>query len=393
MDSALLYAVLVLAVAAGWLMGRFGRRRQRDAEGIRYLPSVNALADELNTQQTERFLQSLAVSPETFDLHVSLGGLLRKRGEVERAIRVHQNLLAHPILQKAQVQQAHLELARDYIAAGLLDRAERLLIELTQNSEQREPALTLLVEIYQQERDWPAAIERLRELQACCRRRGGDGRREQLAQALAHFHCERAEESLARGELALASSMLAEAIASDPRCVRASLLEADVCLRRGDAARARQILVRIAEQDAELVVESLPALDAVFRALDDLAALRDYLLDSYRHWKSSRVLLAAVELTRELEGEAAAVRLLVERLKARPTLVGLRRLIELELERAPLAARDNLRILYGLVSDLLSRKPMYRCNHCGFSAKRLHWLCPACKSWNAIRPIHSVEGD
>lgn len=393
MDSQLLYVLLVVAVGLGWVLGRWGHRRRAEATPLRYLPSVNSLAEDFSTQQTERFLQNLEVSPDTFELHLGLGTLLRKRGEVERAIRVHQNLLAHPILQKVQVQQAHLDLARDYIAAGLLDRAERLLVDLSLTGEQRESALSLLIEVYQQERDWLSAIECARELKQVCRRRGGDGRKERLAQSLAHFFCERAEEEVGRGAYSAARELLHDALAEDGRCVRASLLEADVAVAMQDLAGARQALLRIGEQDASLVSESLERLDRVFRATGDLAGLRDHLVECYRHWKSSRVLLAAVELTRELEGDGAAVRLLVERLRARPTLVGLRRLIELELERAQGGARDNLRILYGLVSDLLSKKPMYRCEHCGFSAKRLHWLCPACKSWSTVKPIHSVEGD
>ncbi len=393
MDSHLLYILLVVAVAIGWLLGHWGGRRKAGAETLRYLPSVSSLEEDFSTQKTERFLQTLEVSPDTFEMHVGLGTLLRKRGEVERAIRVHQNLLAHPILQKGQVQQAHLELARDYVAAGLLDRAERLLVDLSLHPEQREPALSLLTEIYQQERDWLRAIDCARELQLVCRRKSGDGRRERLAQSLSHFFCERAQEALQRDDVEQARALLREALVEDARCVRASLLEADAAVACGDYPAARQALLRVMEQDASLVSESLERLDRVFRQLGDLIGLRDYLLECYKHWKSSRVLLASVELTRELEGDAEAVRLLVDRLRARPTLVGLRRLIELELERAQGGARDNLRILYGLFSDLLSKKPMYRCEHCGFSAKRLHWLCPACKSWSTIKPIHSVEGD
>lgn len=406
MNDLLLFALLFAAVAMGWYLGR---RVSTGAASTSALPSeyyegLNYLLDDRPDGAIDSFIESLEVNSETLETHIALGNLLRKRGEVDRAIRVHQNLLARPSLPRKQVHLAHLELARDYISAGLLDRAERLLLDLVaESAEQRVTSRRYLLDIYQSEREWQRAIEVATDsLPRKMPRKtllGAGATAEQcgigqpVPVVLAHFYCELASEKMAVGELQVARSLLESALAKDGQCVRASIMLGEVEYKAGHFKQAVRALRRVRQQDTDYLPETIPALRLCYQQMDDVKSLQAYLEDSLDANSSVDVLLAVADDVCAADGKAAAAEFLSARLAARPSLRGLAKLINLQVDVTHGSARDNLGLLQILVDGLIRERPAYRCTHCGFSGLHLHWLCPGCKYWGSIKGIRGGAGD
>ena len=395
MNDLLVFGLLFVAIGIGWFLGR--RSTAAGAGGAelpsQYYKGLNYLLDGRPDGAIDAFINALEVNSETLETHIALGNLLRKKGEVARAIRIHQNLLARPSLPRAQVHQAHLELARDYISAGLLDRAERLLLDLVEESpEQRRASRRHLLEIYQSERDWQQAID---QATALLPRKSllkgsaasGSDRGQPVAVSLAHFHCELAEEKRGAGDLAAARSLLQQALNHDKQCVRASLLLGEVELQSGNPKQAIKVLRRVKQQDPDFIPETIATLRRCYEQLGDPAAMNGYLRECLEVNPGAPVVLAVAEDLMQAEGPDAAGEYLSQQLAAQPSLRGLSRLISLQLDAAEGRARDNLDLLQVLVERLIAERPLYRCSHCGFAGQQLHWFCPGCKYWGTVKTL------
>lgn len=392
-----LFILVFTAIACGWLLGRFAVGQPAipgtAANAYRqYFRGLNYLLNDRADEAIDTFVDSLEVTKETLETHVALGNLMRRKGEVERAIRIHQNLLARPNLPPLQLQQAHLELARDYISAGLYDRAERLLRDLVQGSEELRPvSLRHLVEIYQAERDWAKAIETATRLLP--RRNlflSAPDPDPELEGAIAHFHCELAQHALERNEFDGARAHLKQALIRDPKCVRASLLSGLLEYRAGLFRAAIDALQQVPRQNAALIPETLDTLRACYDALGAREQLVDYLRQCLAQHPSTRLVLAIGEELALRESPAAASAFISEQMRTRPTLRGLLALMAAQRE-AP--AEPNQDMLQALLQKLVLSKPAYQCHRCGFSGRQIHWLCPSCKQWNTVQPIGGAEGD
>lgn len=399
MNDVALFILLFVAIAAGWVLGRRALLSAAKAEDSVALPSqyykgLNYLLDGRPDGAIDEFIDSLEVNSETLDTHIALGNLLRRNGEVDRAIRIHQNLLSRPSLPRRHLHHAHLELARDYISAGLLDRAERLLQDLVlESAEQKNTSLKHLLEIYQDEKDWEKAVEVAKGLlprKSLLSSAQGD---RQVLVALSHYLCEMAEVCMQSNDFQRARGLLKEALDYDKKCVRASLLMAEIESRCGNYKLAIKALKRVRFQEVEYIPETVELLHKCYLALDDRAGLHTYLKDCMEFYPSVTLLMVMAKDIRQNEGDESAAAFIGKQLKARPSLKGLSQLIELHVANATGAARDNLELLQQLVEQLISHKPAYRCNHCGFSGRQLHWLCPGCKQWGAIKAIRGTEGD
>lgn len=394
-----LFILLFVAIAAGWMLGRRTLLSTSKAEKGLALPSqyykgLNYLLDGQPDGAIDEFIDSLEVNSETLDTHIALGNLLRRNGEVDRAIRIHQNLLSRPSLPRRHLHHAHLELARDYISAGLLDRAERLLQDLVlESAEQKNTSMKHLLEIYQGEKDWEKAVDVAKGLlprKYLLSSAQGD---RQVLVALSHYLCEIAETCILSNDLQRARSLLKEALEYDKKCVRASLLLAEIESRCGNFKLAIKSLKRVRFQEPEYIPETVELLHKCYLALDDRSGLHDYLKDCMEFYPSVTLLMVMAKDIRQNEGDESAAVFIGKQLKTRPSLRGLSELIELHVANATGAARDNLKLLQQLVGQLISHKPSYRCNHCGFSGRQLHWLCPGCKQWGVIKAIRGTEGD
>lgn len=399
-NDLLMFALLFAAIGIGWWLGR----RSASAAGPdlpgQYYKGLNYLLDGRPDGAVDAFINALEVNSETLETHIALGNLLRKRGEVDRAIRIHQNLLARPSLPRLQVHQAHLELARDYISAGLFDRAERLLLDLVKNSpEQRRASQRHLLEIFQSERDWVRAIEVATALLPRKSLLGGPvpeqrgASAQPVAVALAHYHCELAAEQLERGNAGEAHAELVQALAKDRRCVRASIMLGQVEYQSGHYKQAIKALRKVRQQDPDYIPETIPTLRDCYRELGDRRALRQYLEDCLQASPTAPLVLAVADDLRETDGDDAAVKFLSQQLARYPSLRGLSRLIGLQMQNTEGSIRNNLTLLELLVDRLIAERPTYRCGHCGFAGRQLHWFCPGCKHWGTVKSIRGNRVD
>ncbi|AHF04975.1 hypothetical protein MARPU_14825 [Marichromatium purpuratum 984] len=378
----ILFLLLPVAAASGWWLARHERpapRRSRRAAHPSFLRGLNYLLDEQPDKALDMFIELAEVDDETVETHLALGSLFRRRGEVDRAIRIHQNLMARPSLDAEQRGYALLELGQDYMSAGLLDRAELLFQELAGLGLHRQRALAGLREIYQQERDWERCLEVAEQL-----RPGGES---VLDAEIAHYHCELAEEARRRGEHERVRAQLARALQIDPECVRASMLEARVALEEGEPQRALALFRGLVERHGAYLPEILPALIEALERVpgeDPLAVLEGL---AARHPSPALVVTLAERVAAE-RGRAEALDLLCAHLRRFADLVGLERLLALELTELPDAADvHRLERALAVIRHLAARQPAYQCDHCGFQARSLHWQCPSCKRWGSVVPV------
>lgn len=385
----LLWLLLPVAAASGWFAARRGRSQETVRQGPElssdYFKGLNYLLNEQPDKAIEVFIKMVEVDSETVETHLALGNLFRRRGEVDRAIRIHQNLIARPTLSRDQRAQALLELGEDYMRAGLFDRAENLFLELTELGAHTERALHHLVDIYQQEQDWDKAISMCRRLE--------DTTGRPMRHVIAQYYCELAERAMQDRDRALAMQMIKRAFAYDRNCVRASMLLGRLEALQGDYKAAVKAYRRVPDQDVEYTSEIIEPLDECYQRLGDKAAMTAFLRDIVKRYDGISPMLALARQVQEEEGEAAAVDFITEQLHKRPSVRGLNWVIELSMAHSTGEARDNLVLLQDLTQKLLEDKAIYKCQMCGFTGKHLHWQCPSCKSWNTIKPIQGVAGE
>jgi lipopolysaccharide biosynthesis regulator YciM len=388
-EIGLFWLLLPLAALVSWTLARQGMERRRGAQVDRlrstYFRGLNYLLNEQQDKAIEVFLQIAEVDSDTVETQLALGNLFRRRGEVDRAIRVHQALVSRPKLPAEQKTQALLELGEDYMRAGLLDRAETLFADLVGVGAGAPRALAHLVAIYQQERDWHKAIEHARRLEQV----SGESR----AREIAHFHCELAEQALARKDVMEARRQIDEAFATEPGSVRALILLARIALAAGDHMAAARAYEQVVERDIEFVPEVLNTLLACYATLGEHHRAEAMLRSLIERYPGISPVLALARLIETRESADVAARFLAEQLRRRPSVRGLGALIELESRRGDGRDASTLSLLGELTRQLAEGHPVYRCTRCGFGARSHHWQCPGCKSWGSVRPIHGATGD
>ncbi len=385
----LLWLLLPVAAASGWFAARRGQRRnparRRGELSTEYFTGLNYLLNEQPDKAIEVFIRMVEVDSETVETHLALGNLFRRRGEVDRAIRIHQNLIARPMLSRDQRAQALLELGEDYMRAGLFDRAENLFLELIELDAHTERVLHHLVDIYQQEQDWEQAISMCRRLE--------DTTGRSMRDVIAQYYCELAERAMHDKDRALAMQMVKRAFGYDRGCVRASMLLGRLEAVQGDYKAAVKAYKRVPDQDVEYLSEIIEPLQECYQKLGTPEAMAPFLRDVLKRYDGISAMLAMAQHIREQEGVEQAVEFVTGQLRHRPSVRGLNWLIELSLEHSTGEARDSMLILRDLTRKLLEGKPIYKCHMCGFAGKQLHWQCPSCKAWNTVKPIQGVEGE
>lgn len=386
------FILVVAAIGIGWGLGRFSRRssavEKKDTFPASYYRGLNYLIGQRTDQGIETFVSSLEVNGVTLETHIALGKLMRRKGEVDRAIRIHQNLLGRSSLSAEQQHSAHFELARDYQKAGLLDRAERLLQELVVNAaELRQKSLVLLTDIYDEEKEWQQAIDTGRQLLPKRRIVQRSYEQNAMARRLAYYSCELAQAALDSGDHRETVRQLERASAFDRQCIRAGMLEAEHLLGLGKARQGIKVLERLVGQNPRFMVVVLPLLGRCYEAEGDVPGLHRYLRGFLEQHESTAVALRIAEdlCLQGAEGEASS--LLATEMARQPTLRGMSRLIELNLDSTGGNVDDPLSSLHTLIERLGENKPAYRCDDCGFSGQQLHWQCPSCKKWGSVAPI------
>lgn len=386
----LIWLLLPIAATCGWFASRWTQRadpNEKVRSGLRadYFKGIDYLLNDQQDKALDVFIRVLEVDASTAETHLALGNLYRRRGEVDRAIRIHQNLMARSELDSTQRAEALLELGQDYLSAGLLDRAEDLFRELVDTGQFTVQALRQLIDIYEQERDWPKAIEAAQDLE----RETGTA----LGNVIAQYWCELAERARLSGELSVAEDAANQAKTCFPACVRASILQGDILLASGQPGAAFEAYKHVEAQDVEYLSEVIEPMRRAAQANNDLDRLIHYLRHVMQTYGGISATLALAELTEAEVGRSEAAAFMAEQLRVRPSVRGFDHLLELEIGTPASEQREYAHTLKTLISQLMANRPIYKCGHCGFPARAVHWQCPGCKHWNTVKPIQGVEGE
>ena len=346
-----------------------------------YFQGLNFLLNEQPDRAIEAFVDAVKIDPQTIELHFALGSLFRRRGETERAIRMHQNLVEREDLPQDLKLQALSELGQDYLKAGLLDRAEEVYDKLCESSMVKNAKRNLL-EIYQLEKDWGKAINIAGELPDIASQK-----------EIAEYYCELAAAEMIRSRSDSASAYLKTALEQNRKCVRASLLQGDIEVQQDRTEAAIAYWQRIEQQDPTYLALVAQRLLDAFRKLErrdeGLQLLQGYL----ERYPSLDLLDVVFQLVLESEGADAAYALVRDELKRNPTLLGFDKLIEARLLISPPEARADLDLAKSIVQGYTRRLARYRCDNCGFKARQFYWRCPACGGWETYSPKRTEEFD
>ena len=381
------WLLLPVAALSGWWIGRLNQEKERSPKNIHpeYFKGLNFVLNEQPDKAIEVFIRMTEVDSETVETHLALGNLFRRRGEVDRAIRVHQNLIARPTLNQDQRAHALLELGMDYMRSGLLDRAEKLFLELVNLGLYLNEAYSHLLEIYQQEKDWENAISVAKKNEIISG--------ENFSPIIAQFYCEIAENDLNIGKINNAKEKIDDAISFNSKCVRASIIEARIFQLKGKIDYAIKSYKRLEFQDSTYLTEAISPLYDCYKEKENINEFIKYLRELVKKYSNIDTLLTLTELIAEYESEDVAINFIFQELRNRPTVQGVDKLVEYTLNKSEGVTYEYLSAIKQLTTKLIEKKPTYKCSNCGFDAKMLHWQCPGCKHWESIQPIFGVSGE
>ena len=386
----ILFLLLPIAAAYGWYMGNRSaqqdKQKQSNQISRQYVTGLNLLLSDQSDKAVDHFIELLQVDNETIDTHLALGNLFRSRGEVDRAIRIHQNLISRSGLTIDQKNIALQQLAKDYMASGFLDRAEKIFEQLVDEPDHREGALQQLVAIYQQTREWNKAIHYASLLVKMGRKR--------MRTSIGHFWCELAMQEKADGNHSLAIQNFKRALSEDPKCVRASIALGKLYLDDEDYKNTIKYMEMVLDQDSDFISEVLPILADCYHHLDQEDELLNFLRQCIVNKAGVSAELMLAQMVAKHDGAGAAQELLTRQLVKNPTMKGFYRLMDYHLAEAEEGrAKASLATLQKLVGEQLKVKPHYRCRKCGFSTHSMYWHCPSCKGWGTIKPIRGLDGE
>lgn len=381
-DTVLLLLLFAAAAGLGWYFARrtagrvaAGSPRQVSAE---YFQGLNYLLNEQPDKALEVFIRMVDMDADTVDTHFALGALFRRRGETERAIKVHQNLVARPDLPREARARALTELAEDYFKAGLFDRAEQVYAQVARGTAQRDAGLRGLVRIYELQRDWEKAIGAMDQLVMTDRDAGGA--------VVAHYCCELAQEAVARGDLLAARHWLKRAQGAHRDNVRGAMMRAAVAQREGDHALALRLYEQALERDGGFLVDVLPELRRSYAELGRAGAFERWLAEALQRHPGWRAGVAFAAITDGSFDDPVSRQCVVDFIAGNPILTEI-----LETLRPTLESEGGKEAAVRRISRAMRRiakaSPRYRCGVCGFSGNALYWQCPSCRTWDTTRPV------
>ncbi|MEM5273859.1 lipopolysaccharide assembly protein LapB [Cupriavidus taiwanensis] len=395
---------LPLVFGLGWMAARFDVRQMMSEQGTlprSYFKGLNFLLNEQPDKAIDAFVEVARLDPETTELHFALGALFRRRGETERAIRVHQNLATRPDLPEPEREHALFELGEDYLRAGLLDRAEESLRRLM-SGPYAASAKRVLLELYEVEKEWQKAIDAARELQTL--------EQKSYSLQIAQFCCELAQDALQRKRPEDAVKWLNQAVAENPANVRAPILLGDVAAAAGDARAALGHWLGIERQDASFLPLVAERVVKAYATLNEQGVALEWLRGLLKGKLAPEVLDTAYKAELEVNGPEAAARLMREQLRRQPTLLALTKYFEAQAAVAAVPAAQAAAVEAAAgqgegaedgdearettaIRDLLQLRTRnlarYTCRECGFRARLFYWQCPGCNRWETYAPRRS----
>ncbi len=381
------YVFFPVVALGAWLFGRRSYLRDRLGFPVRfqrdYFRGLNFLINEQPDKAVDVFIKLMEIDSDTVETHLALAGLFRRRGEVDRAIKIHQNLIARPQLDQHHRHQALLALGEDYLSAGVLDRAEKIFLELSEHDKHDGQSLLLLLQIYHLEKEWDKAIKIAQRLAVF----SGSSYRLNIA----HYYCELSDEMLQKHRLQEAKRYLQKAQSIDRHCVRAYLLEAKAAVLAQDYTVSIRAFERVMDEDPNYVTEILDNMAMCYEQCGQQEAFAQYL---QRIFSATPFVDIAAYLSKTLyqqHGLQTAIDFLENYVATHGSLWALTPLIQCYADSASVPDAQKLLKLERHLEALLSGQSTYRCLQCGFSGTTLHWLCPSCQTWSSTKPIRSID--
>ena len=392
----LLFLLLPIAALYGWYMGQ--RSAKKDQETVNnkfsreYVTGLNFLLSNQQEKAVDLFLSMLQkqesenqISTESqFEAELTLGNLFRSRGEVDRALRIHQALVNSPDYSFEQKLLAKQQLAKDFMVAGFYDRAENYYIALIDEPEFATHSLAQLTIIYQKTREWKNAINVSEKLLKIAP--------ETDKIPLSHFYCEYAQAVKFDDKNAFIEA-LNKALEYYPQSTRASMMLGDFYLEQEEYPKALIYFEQILQQDPDYISEVLTRVKRAYLALNDMHSYELFLIRANQVKHNGSVDIALTEFIEEKDGINAAHSKLYQQLSNHPNLITFHRFIRYQADFAEEGSgKESLILLHNMVGNQIKRSFQYRCLNCGYQSYRLMWHCPSCNQWEKIKPIQSIDG-
>lgn len=369
-----------VAFALGWMASRYDLNKllSESANLPRsYFRGLNFLLNEQPDKAIDAFIEVAKLDPETVELHFALGNLFRRRGETDRAIRVHQNLRSRNDLPVSERDHALFELGQDFLKAGLLDRAEETFHMLAEGDYALDAQRALLT-IYEIEKDWTKSIDTAARIEAMGAPR--------LTTEISQFHCELAQDALQRKSAELAAEHLRDALAVNPQNARAAILSGDTAAAAGDHRAAIEHWRRIETQNPAYLPLVADKLMKSYAALDRAAEGAELLTGYAQRYPSNDLLDVVYQYVAQLRGNDVAHALARSQMEKAPNLSGMLHLLDAQIAAADEPRRSELEMMRALVKQRTKNLPRYTCQNCGFRARLFYWQCPGCSGWETYAP-------
>ena len=384
----LLFLLLPIAAAYGWYMGDRNAKQKYIDQSNRlsreYVDGLNFLLSNQKDKAVDLFLDMLKEDEGTLEAHLTLGNLFRSRGEIDRAIRIHQALLESSSLTFEQRLLAIQQLGRDYMGAGLYDRAEEMFLQLIDEEDFQQSALQQLIIIYQSTSEWINAINIATKLVKL----GNEKYKIYIAQ----FYCELASLAIANDDLDKAYNLLQKSSAADPNCARTSLMLGRILIVQNRTEEAIESLKQILQQDKAFIGEALPLLNECYNKLNKQEEFKQFLQLCVDKDTGNVAELMLADIIEKQNGLDSAQYYMYRELLKHPNLKGFYRLMDYHVADAEQGkAKESLLLLRNMVGEQIKIVPNYRCQKCGFTVNTIYWLCPACRSWSTIKPVRDFE--
>ncbi len=368
--------VLPLVFFAGWLFSkRRGKRVRRQLRfSNEYFQGLNYLLNDEQDKALDIFIKLVEMDWDTVDTSLALAAIFRRKGEIDKSIKLHQSLLARPSLPAEYKSRVLLELGRDYQLAGWLDRAEGLFNEVLKDSIYSQDALQHLIDVYQQEQEWQAAIDVAEQYQ---KQAGID-----FSTRVAQFYCELSEQQHHNGNMKGAELLASKALSCDENCVRASIILARLAMQTKQYKKALRFLKQVEHQNAQYIPLIITDLLNCYRHDTSAKQLIRYLKELEKKHQDLNISAQTADYIAQEEGAVAALDYLSASMMKRPQLKGLKKILQLQIEQNNCKSEQ----LTQIVAEMLKSQSDYQCDHCGYSANTLFWLCPSCHSWSSMKP-------
>jgi lipopolysaccharide biosynthesis regulator YciM len=378
-----LFILVFVAIFCGWLLGRWqpfkkdAKSAQSDQFSESYARGLNYLLADDSDNAIRVFTDLTEVNKDTIEIHIALGNLFRSKGEVDRAIKVHQNLLARPNLTRKQRHMALAELATDYLKAGLLDRAEKLYRDMIELKADADKAYSHLLDLYITEKSWEEAVECAQKLYKMGKPEAGVV----YSQCL----CEVAVEAINAGNFSLARRSLDRALEADTDSVRASLLLIQLYLKSDNMAAAKRLFARLVRQRPDYMALYIEPARQIFPHNED-RQYQEFLQEQYRQRPSNSIAMALLEHYARNDEIARARQFLSEILHQSPSFDAFEFALRF-LKSNPAQLDDTWDSLSVFLKALQEKKIEYVCSRCGYDSHAIQWLCPSCRNWASMKPV------